>query len=101
MKREEYTQSKKIAAIQLQMQSDSVPMLSENSIFIDNQEVTLKEPKLSTVTSDLDMFQVDNDSTNGYTRTENSIYVDGMPQPGKVAPSDMSFQIRKLSKEIR
>ena len=51
--------------------------------------------------SDFDMFHIENDSADGITKTHQSSFVEATPQPGKVAPSDMSFQIRKLSKEIR
>ena len=47
------------------------------------------------------MFTVENSSTNSLTKTAKSIHIESAPVPGKMAPSDMSFQIRKLSKEIR
>ena len=41
--------------------------------------------------SDFDMFHIENDSADGITKTHQSSFVEATPQPGKVAPSDMSF----------
>ena len=57
-------------------------MAQENSIYIDNQEVTLKEPKLTNTATELDMFTVENSSTNSLTKTAKSIHIESAPVPG-------------------